>query len=100
MTRKEKVMDGAAYWGSFFRNNPDKFCEQYLHIRLKKFQRIIILMMFWSTIFVLIACRGIGKTFISAVYCCTRAILYPGQINRLACMVTYSIKLIELLGSP
>ena len=78
MTRKEKVMDGAAYWGSFFRNNPDKFCEQYLHIRLKKFQRIIILMMFWSTIFVLIACRGIGKTFISAVYCCTRAILYPG----------------------
>lgn len=35
-------------------------------------------MMFWSTTFVLIACRGLGKTYISAVYCCIRAILYPG----------------------
>lgn len=78
MTRKEKVMEGAAYWGSYFRQNPDKFIESYLHIRLKKFQRILIVMMFWSTIFVLIACRGLGKTFISAVYCCVRCILYPG----------------------
>lgn len=71
-------MEGAAYWGSYFRQNPDKFIESYLHIRLKKFQRILIVMMFWSTIFVLIACRGLGKTFISAVYCCVRCILYPG----------------------
>lgn len=35
-------------------------------------------MMFWSTTFVLIACRGLGKTFISAVYCVIRCILYPG----------------------
>lgn len=34
--------------------------------------------MFWSTTFVLIACRGLGKTFISAVYCVVRCILYPG----------------------
>lgn len=79
-SRYEKVIDGAAYWGSYFRSNPDKFVESYLHIRLKRFQRILIVMMFWSTIFVLIACRGLGKTFISAVYCCVRCILYPGQI--------------------
>lgn len=35
-------------------------------------------MMFWSTTFVLIACRGLGKTFLSAVYCVVRCILYPG----------------------
>lgn len=34
--------------------------------------------MFWSTTFVWIASRGQGKTFISAVYCVTRCILYPG----------------------
>lgn len=34
--------------------------------------------MFWSTTFVFIACRGIGKTFLSAIYCVTRCILYPG----------------------
>ena len=25
-----------------------------------------------------IACRGIGKSFLSAIYCVTRCILYPG----------------------
>ena len=78
MTRRERVMEGAAYWGSFYRQNIDKFVEDYLHVRLKKFQRILLVMMFYSTIFVLIACRGLGKTFISAVYCCTRSVLYPG----------------------
>ena len=71
-------MNGAAIWGSFYRHNPDKFAEDYLHLRLKVFQRILLIMMFWSTTFVLIACRGIGKTFISAVYCVVRCILFPG----------------------
>lgn len=39
----------------------------------------MITMMFWSTIFVFVACRGIGKTYLSAIYCVTRAILYPGS---------------------
>lgn len=38
----------------------------------------MLVMMFWSTTFVWIASRGQGKTFISAVYCVTRCILYPG----------------------
>lgn len=71
-------MNGAAYWGSFYRNNPDKFVEQYLHIKLKLFQRIVIVMMFWASTFVFSACRGIGKSFMSAIYCVTRSILYPG----------------------
>lgn len=78
MDRYQSIMNGAAVWGAFYRENPDKFAESYLHIKLKLFQRILLVMMFWSTTFVLIACRGLGKTFISAVYCCTRCILYPG----------------------
>ena len=34
--------------------------------------------MFWSNVFVFIACRGIGKTFLSAIYCVIRCILWPG----------------------
>jgi len=78
LSRYDRVMEGAAYWGSYYRNNPDKFVKDYLHLNLKPFQKILIVMMFWSTIFVLVACRGIGKTFISAIYCVTRCILYPG----------------------
>ena len=78
MNRTEKVMDGAARWGSFYRENPDEFAKDYLHLKLRRFQKALLVMMFWSNIFVLIACRGLGKTFLSAVYCVIRCILYPG----------------------
>lgn len=77
-TLNDKVMNGAAYWGSFYRNNVDKFVKDYLHIDLHLFQRIVIVMMFWSTTTVAIASRGIGKTFLSAIYCVVRCVLYPG----------------------
>ncbi|MBR1525565.1 MAG: hypothetical protein IJ640_02780 [Prevotella sp.] len=78
MNRYQRVMEGAAYWGSYYRYNPDKFAEDYLHLKLKRFQKLLLVMMFWSTTFVLIACRGLGKTFLSAIYCVVRCILYPG----------------------
>ena len=75
--RYQKILDGAAEWGAFYRKNPEKFVQDYLHINLKTFQKIVLVMMFWSRIFVFIACRGIGKSFLSAVYCVVRCILYP-----------------------
>ena len=79
--RYARVIEGAAEWGAFFRKNPECFAEQYLHLRLRMFQKILLVMMFWSTTFVFIAARGLGKSFLSAVYCVTRCILYPGQIR-------------------
>lgn len=54
------------------------FVEQYLHVRLKWFQKMLIVMMFWSSVFVFIGARGLGKTYLSAIYCVTRSILFPG----------------------
>ena len=78
-SRYRAILNGAALWGSFYRANPDKFVEQYLHVRLKWFQKMLSVMMFWSTVFTCIAARGLGKTFISAIYCVARCILYPGS---------------------
>lgn len=78
MASYSAVLQGAGIWGSFYRENVDKFAKDYLHIDLHIFQRIVLVMMFWSTTFVFIACRGLGKTFMSAVYCVIRCILYPG----------------------
>lgn len=78
MTRYEKVMDGAALWGAFYRENPERFAADYLHLKLRRFQKLLLVMMCWSTTFVFIACRGIGKTFLSAIYCVIRCILFPG----------------------
>ena len=77
-SRYERVLNGAAIWAAYYRANPDKFVKDYLHINLRLFQKILIVMMNISAVFVYIASRGQGKTFLCAIFCCFRAILYPG----------------------
>lgn len=78
MTDREEFLNGVEEWCSFYRENPDQFVEDYLHIHLRTFQSLLLVMMMRSTIFVFIATRGIGKTFLSAIYSVVRCILYPG----------------------
>ena len=76
--RIDRIMDGVDSWCSFYRWNPHRFAKDYLHVELHLFQKIMIVMMFVCTTVVFIGARGIGKTFLSAVYCVVRCILYPG----------------------
>ena len=78
MTRVEKIIEGVGVWAAYYRARPHKFAEDYLHLDLKLFQKILLVAMNISTIFIMIAARGIGKSFISAVFCVIRCILYPG----------------------
>ena len=75
--RYERIMNGAAVWASYYKANPHRFAKDYLHLELKLFQKILLFMMNVCTIFIYIASRGQGKSFLCAVYCCFRAILYP-----------------------
>lgn len=76
--KSERMMEGVAYWASFYRKNPQRFAKEYLNINLKLFQKILIYVMMLCTNVVLAAARGIGKTWICALYCVIRCILYPG----------------------
>ena len=78
MNNNSKIAVGAAYWASYYRENVWRFARDYLHIELKLFQKILLTMMMWCSVFALIAARGLGKTYISAVYIVCRCILYPG----------------------
>ena len=73
-----RLSDSVAVWCAFYRANPARFVKDYLLINLKLFQKILITMMMLSTVFVFIATRGIGKTYMSAIYSVVRCILYPG----------------------
>lgn len=79
VSRYESVLQGAALYAGYYRRNPHRFVNDYLHIELRLFQKIMIVMMNISTVVVFIGARGIGKTFLSAIFCVTRAILYPGS---------------------
>lgn len=76
--KADRVLEGVAYWGSFYRYNPQRFVKDYLNINLKLFQKILLWAMINSTNFMLIASRGIGKTWLSSLYCVVICILRPG----------------------
>jgi len=78
MSRIAKITEGAARWCAYYRANPHRFAKDYLHLNLHLFQKILIIMMNWSSTTAFIGSRGIGKSFLSAVFCVIRCILYPG----------------------
>jgi hypothetical protein len=77
-TKSERLMKGIAKWASFYRANPQRFCKDYLGIHLKLFQQILLYMMFHYVYVMYIAARSQGKTFLTAIFCVCRCLLYPG----------------------
>lgn len=85
MTTKEvanekikRRMDAIAIWGAFYRANPQRFCKDYLNVHLKLFQKILLYAMMHNNYFMFCASRGLGKTWLTALFCVVRCILFPG----------------------
>ena len=78
--KKRPFLEKVAIWGSYYRANPVMFAKDYFpELHMKFFQMILLHMMFMSDFSTIIATRGLGKSFIVAVYVCIRAILYPNS---------------------
>lgn len=76
--KTDKLMEGVGIWTAFWRANPHRFAADYLNIQLKLFQKILLFVMNLMTVMSFIASRGLGKTYLVALYCVIRCILYPG----------------------
>ena len=87
--RQAKFMDSIDVWTGYYRANPHRFAEEYLGIKLKLFQKILLYMMQWADAFYYVASRSQGKTYLVALYSCIRCILYPGTK---ICVASYSFK--------
>ena len=78
-SRRDTVIEGMAIWGSYYRANIDVFVVDYLQLDfLKWFQLVLLVMMDRARVFLWIASRGMGKSFLIAIFACVRCILYPG----------------------
>jgi len=73
---REKLKSFVSYW----RANPHRFCEEVLHVKLKLFQKFVLCAMNDNIKTVFISARALGKTFLTAIFCVIRCILYPGSI--------------------
>ena len=77
LTKNQKLMKGVSLWASYYRENPHRFAIDYLSIHLKPFQQLILWGMFHNHYSMFMAARGLGKTWLTAVYCVVRCVLFP-----------------------
>ena len=78
--RTNQIMNIVAERAGYYRENLDRFCYDFLGItNLKWFQKILLWAMDKHDNTLFLACRGLGKTYICALFAVCRAILYPGE---------------------
>lgn len=58
MTERQKKLRRIANLAAFYRANPHRYVQDFLHLHLKLFQKLLIFMMNVSDYFMFIACRG------------------------------------------
>lgn len=75
--KSNRILLGVAIWAAFYRFNPQRFVKEYLNINLKLFQKILLYQMMHNNFFMYIAARGQGKTWLTALFCIVRCILFP-----------------------
>lgn len=75
--KSHRILEGVAYWCSYYRYNPQRFVKEYLNVSLKRFQKILIYAMMHNNHFMFWASRGLGKTWLTALFCVVRCILFP-----------------------
>ena len=76
--KEQKIMETVAWRAGYYRANPQRFVSEVLGIHLKLFQKILIWAMMHFNFVMYLAARGQGKTFLVALFCCIRCILFPG----------------------
>ena len=77
--KEQKIMETVAWRAAYYRANPQRFVGEVLGIHLKLFQKILIWAMMQYNYFMFIAARGMSKTWLTALFCVVRCILYPGS---------------------
>lgn len=85
LNKKERLDEGVKIWASYYRQNIHRFAIDYLGLDLKPFQVVLLYMMDICLQSCLITTRGLGKSWILALYACCRAILYPNQLITISC---------------
>ena len=78
LTQSKKLINGVRKWTSYYRCYPYEFAKDYLGISLKPFQKILLYCMVHYNYTAFYASRGLSKTWLTALYCVIRCILFPG----------------------
>lgn len=78
MSKNERMRSQIKIWTTFYRLNMHRFIEHYFGIELFFFQKILLFFMNLNTFVMIVAARGLSKSFMIAIFACARCVLYPG----------------------
>jgi hypothetical protein len=81
-------------WTSFYRLNIHRFVDHYFGIELFFFQKLLLFFMNLNTFVMIVAARGLSKSFMIAIFACARCVLYPNTKVIIASGVKKQAKLI------
>lgn len=73
------LMETIAWRAAYYRENPQIFCEEVLGIHLKTFQKIVLFEMMHNDNSMFLSSRGLGKTYLTALFSIVKSILFPGS---------------------
>ena len=76
--KQQKIMEIVAWKAGYYRANPHRHVSEVLGLSLKWFQQILLWCMMHYNFVMYLAARGQGKTYLTALFCCVRCILFPG----------------------
>ena len=76
--KQQKIMEIVAWKAGYYRSNPHRYVSEVLGLSLKWFQQILLWCMMHYNFVMYLAARGQGKTYLTALFCCVRCILFPG----------------------
>jgi len=79
MSSSSSRLHSVAKWGAYYRENPHRLAKEYLGVSLKWFQSVMLYEMCHNQHVIFWGARSIGKTFLLALFCVIRCILYPGS---------------------
>ena len=76
--KQQEIMETVAWRAGYYRSNPHRYIVDVLGLSLKWFQQILLWCMMHYNFVMYLAARGQGKTYLTALFCCVRCILFPG----------------------
>lgn len=74
----DEFYNGVKLWASWYKANPARLALDYFGLSLYPFQIILLHLMSKYDYFLWIASRGLGKSYLISIYCCIKAVLFPG----------------------
>lgn len=83
-TKSESFWSNFIEYVTYYRDNPHRFCSEYLGLRLHWWQQLVLYTMWTKESTIFIAGRGAGKTYLVMMYCVCKALLFPGTVIRVA----------------